>query len=202
MDLRSLVASAVVILSAVLIVWVPFVVWPRFQRSRYRYKLWALRDELWDGLHDGVIPPSDAAARLLRDLETQIRHAPTYAAVAWLVTYSVLRGDRQAMRWIRRQGAAKAAALASAPAAEHLESLRTRMNAAAVHHFVWGSSAGVVLTPLLAVLVRGRDVVRGGRAKPGALPEPSKRVAFVAMSSGEIEGRAVEPREPLSSSAS
>ena len=60
--------------------------------SRFRDRLWTIRDELVDGLLSGQIEPSPAASRLLHVIETSIRIVGRHSFIDALIAAIIVRG--------------------------------------------------------------------------------------------------------------
>lgn len=71
-----------------------FVGIPRIRTSFYRYELWRIRDELWDGVHGGVLDGSGVAPTLLARIEIDIQRAPQMRMSAALAAMAAMRGTR------------------------------------------------------------------------------------------------------------
>lgn len=65
---------------------------PSLARSAYRYRLWNLRDELWDAVYRGHLQGVEEGASLLQAVEQRIRSVHQWSAVRFLsATYAIYR---------------------------------------------------------------------------------------------------------------
>ncbi|HEX9889012.1 MAG TPA: hypothetical protein VGA69_06010 [Nitriliruptorales bacterium] len=76
---------------------------PSVARSAYRYRLWSIRDDLWDDVHRGELRGREDGQRLLQSVEARINSVHDWSAVRLLsVAYAMSRHAPEQM--LRRQG--------------------------------------------------------------------------------------------------
>lgn len=78
-------AVAALMVSAVFWMSLFLVKTPSILRSLFRYKIWALRDEIIDLVDGGKLPSNDAVIQLRRALESTLIHVEEVTAVKWMI---------------------------------------------------------------------------------------------------------------------
>jgi hypothetical protein len=117
--------------------------WARIQvsaaiASLFRYKLWSLRDRIYDAIHDERLARLEAADRLLDACENMIRVANDVKMGSWLVRPKLPETVTTEIVSTRKQYEK----YASKEQAELLKAFDTELQRAVFTHLVFGSPTG------------------------------------------------------------
>jgi hypothetical protein len=179
-----------------------FYVFPSSTASLLRYKLWALRDELVDGLNNDEFQDVTQPRKLVRDVELTIESAEELRPVRMLVLMLLAGGKRP-------PGNYTAFDLSRADDADKLllEPLWRRYVSAVIKHVLFGSWSGFVVAPILIFAAAIESILKGrigrdGGADDGSVVDDMKQVVRREIHVEPTLRVLAERRTPKSLSAS
>jgi hypothetical protein len=136
---------------------------PWCQRSRFRYRLWRLRDKVTDDLIRDALPRSDAVIELREQIDDSIRYSRDFTFLNFLLAYTVAeKYSRLAVQRASRDDLRP-------EEAERLKQYESQLEEAQTVHLLTGSVSGWVGTVLLAILSFPKLTSRGQDRSPKEL---------------------------------
>ncbi len=135
--------------------WAFFKSIPSSAASRFRYRLWAMRDELALELLDGTYEDSEQPQRLLHEIEALIRVAPELT----LFRMGLMRLGRIGISPLPSYQPIKLEALNNSDR-QRLAGRMDRVSRAALRYLFTGSPSGWLATVLLVLLVVPIEAIR------------------------------------------
>lgn len=170
---------------ALLPIWVLFLyVVPRHQTSRFRYRLWEIRDEVKDSVYRGELPDNDAVNILGMHVESFIRHAHETGLVSFLLVASANDPYRSDVE----EAIDRSKATMSDGQLKLLSEYEASLYEEVLKHLVTGSLVGwlfgIFVAPIALVIVVARivrDVRRRLRDSANWESLAFARIAFAAL---------------------
>ena len=194
MDLGLVTFALTAVASVVAAAYTLFFGVRRYQCSLFRYKLWEVRDEVWDGLRRGQFDNPLDGQKFVTQVETKIRAADDFT-ISNAILASVTMGRA------RRAGVIPPEEPRKRPVSPELVPYEDRVAKATIHYLLAGSVLGWAIAPAvgLSLLIghlspRHRD----GPHRPDKDDGVDARFADVVAN---YTGRVVEvdpERQPLS----
>jgi hypothetical protein len=164
---------------------------PWCTRSLARYRLWELRDELYDDIRKGILPNEGAPSTLLRNIENAIRRTVdlTMFELGPLALGSILSGHWR--EWVKEAGRGRTKL--TDDELRLLKKYEHRFAVIILRQITFGTPSGWVGAPLLFILVLIT------RRRPVRYAE--RRVAIVTTAVAESDVHSEETERPLSAHA-
>lgn len=150
MTVPLLILFAYVVLLGGWVAWALCVAAPRALRSMYRYKLWQMRDDLWDAIQAGRFADTQAPLRLLEGIERAIASSEKMTLLTLFLVPTLPPSDRPT--W--DEEVARARSMLDDESFEMFQTVRFALRNLTCRHLFLGSFIGWVFAlPLAAVTI-------------------------------------------------